>query len=455
MQFWAMTKSAKKIMIKTIPILKRYRKAGTSALTMLTLLYTCNIPALKQLDRVIAVVNDEIITLHELETRVSDFETQLKLNKNLSNDKKALRRQVLERMIKTRIQLQQAKQRGITIDDITLNRMLENLAASNKITLKQLRATLTREGVKFDRFREQTRDELIIKQLQQRMVADKVTVSDQEVHQYITNDLQRASANNKYHLHHILIAIPETSTSKDIDKSKNQAEHLYSEIQKGANFNKLAINESDGRNALKGGDLGWRAADELPEVFVKAIATLKKGETSKPVRSASGFHLLKIIEESSNKIMIVQTHARHILIRTDKNTTDDQAQRTLNDIKTRIEGGKDFAELAEEFSQDPGSKNKGGDLGWTDPGQFVAEFDDTINSLKDEQISEPFRSQFGWHLVQVLGRRNQDKTMANIEANARRSIRKRKIDEELRLWLRRIRDEAYVKYTDKSLAQDQ
>ena len=436
-------------MIKTNFNLRYY--ANIFAFLISPIIYTQNVFALQELDQIVAIVNNEIISQYELDMRVTDFANQLKLSKNQSTDRQALRKQVLERMIKNRIQLQKAREHGITIDDVTLNRTLERLASSNNITLNKLRSTLAREGIEFSRFREQTRDELVIKQLQQRMIANKVTVSDQEIHQYITKDLKQASANTKYHILHILIATPETAKPEDINRSRNKAEQLYSEIQQGADFKQLAINKSDGRNALQGGDLGWRVADELPEVFVDAIDKLKKGETSKPVRSASGFHLLKVIEKSSDQVMIIQTHARHILVRTDREKTDDQARETLYKIKNRINKGEDFSALAEEFSQDPGSKNRGGDLGWTDPGQFVAEFEDVINSLKKGQISDPFRSQFGWHLVQVLDRRNQDKTLANIETKARRSIRQRKIDEELRLWLRRIREEAYIEYIDKTL----
>jgi len=425
------------------------------SLAISALIYAHNVSALQKLDRIVAIVNDDVISEHELEMRVNDFAGQLKLSKNNPSDIQALRKQVLENMIQNKIQLQKASEQGITIDDVTLNRMLENLAASNNLTLNKLRSTLAKEGIEFSRFREQTREELIIKQLQQRMVASKVTVSDQEVHQHISKNLQQASANTRYHVLHILIATPETARPDDIEQSRKKAERLYLEIQQGKDFRELAINESDGRNALQGGDLGWRAASELPEVFVDAINELKKSETSKPVRSASGFHLLKVVEKSSSEVIIVQTHARHILIRTDKETTDDQAQKTLNTIKDKINNGEDFAALAKQFSQDPGSKDTGGDLGWTEPGQFVTEFEDAMKSLKDGQISEPFRSQFGWHLVQVIGRRNQDKTLANIETKARQSIRQRKIDEELRLWLRRIREEAYVEYTDKTLIQNQ
>lgn len=424
-------------------------------LSTLTLLGPTNSAnAIQKLDQVVAIVNDDVITQHELEARVDDYSNQLKLSSSASADRLSLRKQVLERMIQNKIQLQKAQQLGITVDDVTLNRMLENLAASNKMTLAKLKSTLAKENIEFGRFREQTREEIIIKQLQNRMVAERVTVSDQEVQQYINSNLNEETANTKYQLLHILVATPETTTPEVISQSREKAEQIYLDIQNGADFRKLAINKSDGRNALDGGSLGWRSANELPEAFVEALSKLNPGETSQPIQSASGFHILKLLDVSNNKTMITQTEARHILIKTGSGKTDDQVRKTLLEIKQRVEKGENFATLAKEYSQDPGSRERGGNLGWADPGQFVPEFEDEMKSLKIKQISEPFRTQFGWHILQVLDRREQDRTLSSIESKARASIRQRKIDEELRLWLRRIRDEAYVEYTDRNLIQD-
>lgn len=411
--------------------------------------------AAQPLDKIIAIVNDDVITKNELANRVSDYAGQLKLSNSASPEIESLTKQVLERMIRNRIQLQQAAQLGIKIDDIALNRILEQLATSNKVTLDQLKSKLEEENMEFSRFREQTRNELIIKQLQQRVIANKVNVSDQEIKQFIQQNLGQESETAKYKLLHILVATPESATPEDIKDSKNKATQLYSDIQDGKDFKNLAIKHSNGRNALKGGDLGWRKAGELPEDFVTAIKDLEEGDTSSPIRSASGFHILQLAGKSSAQNVVVQTHARHILIRTSASTSDNDAEQLLIKIKNKLKEGEDFAQLASEHSQDPGSKTKGGDLGWADPGGFVTEFEDVMNSLKDGQISEPFRSQFGWHVLQVIGRRDQDKTQATIESQARKSIRKRKIDEELRLWLRRIREEAYVEYIDKKLAQNE
>ncbi len=410
-----------------------------------------NAIAIEPLDSIAVVVNDDVITKRELEEKVDYFANQIRLSNGTVSDMDSLRKQVLERMIRDKIQLQQAAQLGIQVDDINLNRMIDAMAKKNNLSLSELRTTLENEGIDFADFRSQTRDELIIQELQKRMVADKVNVTSQEIKQFIESNTQQDNSANEYHLYHILIATPESAGPEDIQIAQKKADALYQQLQQGADFKQLAVQESDGSNALNGGDLGIRKANELPELFLNAIAGLNQGDISKPVRSASGFHLLKLESTSSNAEMVTQTHARHILIRTSADISDEDARQTLAQLKQRIEDGEDFAELANEYSDDPGSKIQGGDLGWANPGTFVAEFERVMGSLKEGQISEPFKSQFGWHILQVLERREHDMGKTMLEAKAMQSIRARKIDEELRLWLRRIRDEAYVEYVDQSL----
>jgi len=415
------------------------------ALSMVTALSHA---ALKPLDQIVVVVNEDVITKTMMDNRIEDFRKQLALSKISRVEPETLKKQVLERMIRDTIQLQQAKQLGITVDDLTLNRVLEQLAKSNSMSLEAFRDTIEAEGMNYTRFREQTRDELIIKQLQQRVVASKINVSDQEVQQYIDQNESLDSSKITYHLRHILIATPESATPEDIENARGKADFVYRQIQSGANFEDIAIKESSGRNALQGGDLGDRKANELPQLFVDAVADLRPGETSKPVRSASGFHLLQLVSSSNDQVMVKQTHARHILIRTSSEVSDEQARQTLLKLKQQIENGASFAELASEFSEDPGSKIKGGDLGWAGPGDFVSAFENVADSLSIGQVSEPFKSPFGWHILEVLEVRDHDKSKSNKENQARDAIQKRKIDEELRLWLRRIRDEAYVEFID-------
>ena len=423
----------------------------TSLILFFTLITTSFISqaSLKPLDSILVVVNEDVITKTMLDNRVDDFSKQLDLNQLSRIEPETLKKQVLERMIRDTIQMQQAKQFGITVDDLMLNRVLEQLAKDNKMSLEVFRKTIEAEGIKYARFREQTRDEIIIKQLQQRVVASKISVSDQEVTQYIEQNETLDSSKISFHLRHILIATPEAAKPEDINKAKLKAESVYKRIEYGAKFEDLAIRESSGRNALKGGDLGERKSNELPQLFVDAVKGLLPGETSKPVRSASGFHLLQLLSSSNDEIMIKQTHARHILIRTSSEVSDEEAREILVDLRKQIEEGKSFAELASQYSEDPGSKIKGGDLGWSGPGDFVSSFENVANSLSIGQLSEPFKSPFGWHILEVLEYRDHDKAKSNKENQARNAIQKRKVDEELRLWLRRIRDEAYVEFIDE------
>ncbi len=406
---------------------------------------------LKPLDSIAVVVNEDVITKNELEAKTAYFENQIRLSSGSVSDRSSLKKQVLERMIRDKVQLQKATQFGIQVDDISLNRVIDAMAKKNNMTIGQLRTTLESEGIDFSDFRSQSRDELIIQELQKRMVADKVNVTSQEVKQLIESNVQQENKGTEYHLLHILIATPENAGSEDIQLSQEKAENIYQQLKQGADFKQLAIRESNGSNALNGGDLGTRKANELPELFLNAVAGLKQGGISKPVRSASGFHILKLASSGSNAEIVTQTHARHILIRTSADISDDDARQTLLQLKQRIEQGENFADLANEYSEDPGSKIQGGDLGWASPGMFVPEFERVMASLSDGEISEPFKSQFGWHLMQVLERRDHDMTNAVMEAKAMQAIRARKIDEELRLWLRRIRDEAYIEYVDASL----
>ncbi|MBL4712857.1 MAG: peptidylprolyl isomerase [Gammaproteobacteria bacterium] len=414
-----------------------------------TVVSTCTLfthAALKPLDHIVAIVNEDVITNTMLKNRVADFKQQLALSQLSRIEPETLKKQVLERMIRDTIQQQKAKQLGITVDDLMLNRMLEQIAKNNNMSLEIFRDTIESEGLNYTRFREQTRHEIVVNQLQQRVIANKISVSDQEIRQNIEQSETLGSSNISYHLRHILIATPEAASPDDINKAKNRAAAAYKKIEHGSNFQDIAIKVSSGRNALKGGDLGERKANELPQLFVDAVKDLNPGDTSKPVKSASGFHLLQLVNSSNDKLMIKQVHARHILLRTNNDVSDEQARKTLLMLKQKIEGGKNFAELASEFTEDPGSKIKGGDLGWAGPGDFVPTFDNVANSLSIGQISEPFKSPFGWHILEVLERRDHDQAKTNKENQVRNAIQKRKFDEELRLWLRRIRDEAYVEY---------
>ena len=426
---------------------------GIGLLFVLTIIG--NAYAIEPLDSIAVVVNEDVITSKELAEKINYYQNQIRLSSGSITDMDSLKKQVLERMIRDRVQLQQAAQLGIQIDDISLNRMIDGMAKKNNISLNELRATLAQEGIDFGDFRSQTRDELIIQELQKRMIADKVTVTGQEVKQFLASNEQQDRSGTEFNLYHILVATPENASPEDIQQSLKKVNAIHQELVDGADFKQLAMRVSDGSNALNGGDLGTRKANELPELFLEAIDGLKQGDVSEPIRSASGFHLLKLAGSSSNAEMITQTHARHILVTTSADVSNDDARDKLLELKQRIEQGEDFADLANKYSEDPGSKIMGGDLGWASPGQFVPEFESVMGTLSDGELSNPFKSDFGWHLMQVLERREVDMAKTVLEAKAMQAIRARKIDEELRLWLRRIRDEAYVEYVDESLKPEQ
>lgn len=409
--------------------------------------FSSNSYALEEIDSVAIVVNDNIISNQEIDIRLEDFKRQLQLQGQAIPPENLLKKQVVERMILDSIQLQLAKSQGIHVDDLTLNKALESIAKNNKSTLDELRRMLQSKGIRYENFREQTRKDMIIRQLQKRIIYSTVKVSPQEIDIFLEQQKQSGdAANDKYNLGHILIATPEAASPEEVSTALKKAEKALAHIKEGEAFNEVALRFSDGRHALQGGELGWLNAAQLPSLFLDAARNLNKGEISPALRSAGGFHIIKLIDKKTQQHIVKQTHARHILIKADQITSDEQARKKLTKIKQRLNKGEDFAKLAEEFSQDPGSKNNGGDLGWATEGTFVPRFTEVMNSLKDNEISEPFRSQFGWHIIQVLGRRHQDETEQMIRQKAEMEIHGRKADEELQLWLRRSRDEAYVEY---------
>jgi len=407
--------------------------------------------AIEELDSVAIIVNENIISKQEIQVRFNDFKHQLKLQGKKLPPDELLKKQVIERMIVDSIQLQLAKQQGIHIDDLSLNKALESIAKNNRTSLDGMHKALEQKGINYKTFREQTRKDLIIRQLQQRMIYSRVKVSPQEINIFLEQQIKSGdAANDKYHLAHILIATPEAASPEDVDKALTKAKKVISLLEEGKSFNDSALRFSDGRHALKGGDLGLLSAAQLPSLFLNAAQQLKINEITQPLRSAGGFHILKLLDKKTQKHMAKQTHARHILIKADEITSNEDARLKLVEVKKKLDSGADFAKLAKEFSQDPGSKNNGGDLGWATEGTFVPRFTEVMNSLQDGQTSEPFKSQFGWHIIQILERREQDETEQRVRQKAEIAIQNRKADEELQLWIRRVRDEAYVEYKIKN-----
>ena len=400
---------------------------------------------LEPVDKIVAVVNDDVITSTELDNRLHAIKDQLKNQSSPLPPDPILKKQVLDRMILASLQLQLADQNGIRVDDDTLNRTIERIAEGNKLSLPEFRTVLENEGYDFATFREDIRREILISRIQQRQVSDRIMVTEQEIDNFLAT--QRAQGNNgaEYHLAHILVAVPDASSSERIQAAHRRAEDILKKLRAGANFQETAIAVSDGQQALQGGDLGWRKAAELPTLFVDLVMHMKAGDVSDLIRSPSGFHIIKLLEQRNDQRHIVtQTHARHILIRTDELTSDAAAQARLNDIRQRLKDGADFAELARNYSNDTATASNGGDLGWVNPGDMVPNFEAQLDKLASGEISKPFKTGFGWHIVQVLDRRRHDDTDAFVRSQARDTIRQRKTEEELQSWLARLRDDAYI-----------
>ena len=399
-----------------------------------------------ELDRVVAIVNTDVITANELNDRVEQVKKQLQEKHTQLPPDDVLRKQILERMILDEIQLQLAKVSGIRVDDEQLNLVISNIAKQNSMTLDQFRQTLETQGYPFAKFREDIRKEVIISQLRKNKVDNQVFVSEQEVDNELSKLSSAQALDTEYHLAQILIPVPESAKPDQIEAAQKKADEVYGQLSFGADFAKMAVSVSADQHALQGGDLGWVKQGQLPTAFADAILKLGPGQVSKPLRSASGFHIIKLLEtrKSDEKHVVEQTLARHILIKTSEITSSAEARQKLERIRDEVLAGRDFGEIAKASSDDPGSAADGGNLGWVSPGTKVPEFEEEMNKLKPGEISQPFQTRYGWHIVQVLSRRQHDDTEAYLRTQAHNLIQKRKIEEETENWLRRIRDEAYV-----------
>jgi peptidyl-prolyl cis-trans isomerase SurA len=418
-----------------------------TCLVFLGLLFALGARAAVQVDRIVAVVNDDVIMESELNDKLRTVKEQLRQQGTTPPPSTVLKRQVLDRLILNKLQLQMAEHTGIRVDDETLNRTISNIAAENQVNLDEFRKILEQDGYSYARFREDIRHEIMISRLQQRAVVNRVIVSEREVDNYLANQAHQGVTELEYHLAHILIAMPSSPSAKQLEETRNKAQMVLEKLKSGADFKDVAAQYSDGQQALDGGDLGWRKASQVPTLFADFVADMHKGDISDLIRSPSGYHIIKLLNvRDSKKVVITQTHARHILIKTDELTSDEDAVRRLKQLKFRIEGGADFGELARANSTDAVSAADGGDLGWVSPGDLVPQFEQVMNSLKPGEISEPFRTRYGWHIVQVLGRRKHDSTDDIRRARAREAIRKRKVEEAKENWLRELRDDAYVEY---------
>ena len=399
------------------------------------------------LDRIVAVVNDDVIMQSELLVRMNMIRSGLEEAGTPVPPDNVLARQVLERLIVDRIQLQLAEEYDLRIEDDELNRMMDDLAARNNLSTSEFREIMERDGHDFAKLREEIRDELLVSRVQQRFVNNRVAVSSRDIDDYLATVEKQGGGNREFRLGHILVSVPEGASPEEIAESRERARLLLAELRAGLDFSEAAVAHSDGQQALQGGDLGWRRASELPTLFADVVPTLSLGEISEPIHSPSGFHIVKVLDMSAGPAhVLTQTRARHILLQPNEVLSETEARARLLHLRERIVNGADFADLARAHSDDPGNAALGGDLGWAGPGDLSPVLEEVVNTLEESEVSAPFESERGWHIVQVVERRAYDGTEEVRRAGAVRAIRGRKIEEELRTWIRQIREEAYVEY---------
>lgn len=403
-------------------------------------------PASAYDDRIVAVVEDGVILESELNHKVRTIKRGLEQSDTTLPPDSVLARQVLERMIVEKIQLQLAERSGIRVDDETLRMAVKQIAERNKISVDELRESLEAEGVSYADFLNQIRSEITVGRFRTNQVNSQVKVSDREVDHYLeVQQKAGVNADSEFLLGHILIATPQAAAPADVQKAKDKADSLLVELKGGKDFKQLALQSSDDEEALKGGDLGWRKLAQIPTLFAELVPTMREGDVQGPIRSPNGFHIIKLLGiKNGEQRTVTKTHVRHILIKPNETLSDADAEQKLRVLKERIANGENFAELARAHSDDKGSAIKGGDLGDVEPGALVPPFEEAMSKLGSNELSAPVQTQFGWHLIQVLDRKESSDNNEAMRAQARDAIFKRKVEEETELWMRRIRDEAYV-----------
>lgn len=395
-----------------------------------------------QIDRVAAIVDESIIMQSELNNRVESVKRQM--GGQLPPDN-ILRPQVLERLILENIQLQMAERGGVQITDQQLTDTIKRIAQQNNMTLSQFSEALKADGLSYKEAVDQIKTEMLISRVQKFQVTNKVQISQQDIDNFLASKVGKIAAEAEFRLSHILISIPSQASSSEIQAAKAKAEAIVQSLSAGNDFQQEAIANSNGRNALKGGDLGWKKQAQLPALFSDAIDTMKVGDISKPIKSSSGFHIIKIAEKrGGSTMMVLQNKVRHILISANEIRTEKATKARIHDVYKKLDNGADFAELAKEYSDDPGSAASGGELGWVNPGDMVPAFDQTMSEIEPGKISQPFKSKFGWHILQVEERKETDLGEQVQRNQIHQMLQSRQFEEELPIWLRKIRSEAYV-----------
>ncbi|HEY6645215.1 peptidylprolyl isomerase [Povalibacter sp.] len=401
------------------------------------------------LDRIAAVVNDGVVLNSELDQQTEEITARLRQQNTELPPRNVLRRQILERLVVEEIQMQRADKLGLQISDEMLNGALENIARNNGIAFPDLPRMLEQQGVNYRDYRDEIRRQMTLQMLRQRDVIGRINISPREMDQAMARAKNSPNQNTEYNISHILISVPVTATPEQIEAREKRMQETYEKAKAGEDFAQLALTYSDSATNIEGGSLGWRRGSQLPSIITDQVVKMQPGQISQPIRTPSGFHLFRLNETrgGTEQAVVTQMHARHILLTPNPLEDDQTLEQKLNDIRTRVlTGGEDFGAIAAVTSQDPGSAADGGDLGWAGPGTFVPEFEKQLNELSENEISKPFRTQYGWHIIQLLGRRTHDVTEDKQRQQVYAQLRESKAEEETELWLRRLRDEAFVDY---------
>lgn len=397
------------------------------------------------LDRVVAVVDNRAITQTELDSRVQDVQVRSQAAGMRLPEADILNKQIIDQLISETLQLEMADRYGVQVSDQEVNASIGNIIQNAQMTEQQFVQQLASEGVSINEFRASIRRQLTMRSITEGLVSRRIRISEQEVDNFLKSADAQFWVSPDYHLGHILVALPSSPSSEAIVEAEEKANALYEKLKAGANFAEVAIAESNGPSALQGGDLGWRKSAELPTLFAELLPPLNNGDVTKPTRSQAGFHIIKLYESRGGQKQIVnQTRARHILVKTSEILNDAKAEAKLKDIRQQILDGADFAELAKTHSEDIGSRMSGGDLGWATPGTFVPAFEKTMAETKEGEISQPFKSRFGWHIMKVEERREEDMTQEALRQKARNMIMSRRFEDETQIWLQELRDEAFI-----------
>lgn len=399
----------------------------------------------QKLDRIAAIVDNDVVMFSQYQTRLQEVQQTISKRGVEIPPEDVLRQQVMERLIIDAIQLQMAERSGIRISDEELNASMATIAERNGLSQQEFEQALAADGLSLEDAQEQIRQEMTISRVRQYRVAERIQVTDQEVQNFLASDLGKMQLAEEYLLANILIPVPDGASNEELAKAQSDVESIVKQLEQGADFTQLAIRYSASENALEGGEMGWRKAAQLPPPFDRMLSSMALGQVTQPTRTAGGIIMLKLLDKRGDAVVYRdETHARHILLKPSEIRSPEATQKLAMRLYERLRNGEDFAELAKQFSEDPGSALNGGDLNWIDPNSLVPAFREEMARTAIGELSQPFESQFGWHVLQVIDRRSTDSSEQMREQQAINLLRNRKYDEELQTWLRQIRDEAYV-----------